>query len=210
MTGNARDTILSSLWQAAPGRVPNKSPDEPPAERVIDRSGLVDAFCERFTAQTGIIHRVGSGLDTAAFLPEILKEHGIRRVVSATGLPAGPDIRLQTDFSGRRDFTEAVFNDADVGLTGADFGVAESGTIVLSFHRDHARLISLAPEIHIALLSAARIVPTFEDALSQSRYIDQPPSHMIFITGPSMTADIQGKPFKGMHGPRKLILILTE
>ena len=206
MPGNARDTILSSLRRAPPGKVP----DDPPAERVIDSSGLVDAFCTRFTAQTGIVHRVGSEREANAFLPEILKEHGIRRAISAPGLPGGPDIRPQTDFSGRRDFTEAIFNDADAGLTAADFGVAESGTIILSFNRDHARLISLAPEIHIAVLSAARIVPTFEDALSQSRYIDQPPSHMIFITGPSMTADIQGKPFKGMHGPRKLILLLTE
>lgn len=206
MSDNARETILSSLRQATPGRVP----DKPPVDQVIDRSSLVDVFCERFTAQTGIVYRVASGQDAAAFLHEILHEHGIRRVVSACGLPTGPDIRSQTDFSGRNDFTEALFNDADAGLTGADFGVAESGSIVLSFHRDHARLISLAPEIHIAVLSAARIVPTFEDALSQSRYIDQPPSHMVFITGPSMTADIQGKPFKGMHGPRKLILLLTE
>ncbi len=206
MSDNARETILSSLRQATPGRVP----DKPPVDRVIDRSSLVDVFCERFTAQTGIVYRVASGQDAAAFLSEILHEHGIRRVVSACGLPTGSDIRPQTDFSGREDFTEALFNDADAGLTGADFGVAESGSIVLSFHRDHARLISLAPEIHIAVLSTARIVPTFEDALSQSCYIDQPPSHMVFITGPSMTADIQGKPFKGMHGPRKLILLLTE
>lgn len=206
MPGNAREAILSSLRHATPGRVP----DDSPAERVVDSSGLVDVFCERFTAQTGIVRRVGPGRDANAFLLQILHEHGIRRVVSSCGLPTDPAIRSQSDFSGRGDFTEALFNDADAGLTAADFGVAESGTIILSFHRDHARLISLAPEIHIAVLSADRIVPTFEDALSQSLSIDQPPSQMVFITGPSMTADIQGRPFKGMHGPRKLILLLTE
>ena len=40
------------------------------------------------------------------------------------------------------------------------------------------------------------------------RKIEQVPSHCTFITGPSMTADIQGVPFKGMHGPKQLEVIL--
>ncbi|MFW5874925.1 MAG: LutC/YkgG family protein, partial [bacterium] len=93
-------------------------------------------------------------------------------------------------------------------LTGADFGIAESGTLVLVFDRDHARLVSLAPEIHIAVLLKDRIVALYEEVAKRISQGGNAPSQVAFITGPSMTADIKGKQFKGMHGPRKLIVLL--
>jgi len=63
--------------------------------------------------------------------------------------------------------------------------------------------------LHIALVPATRMVPTYEQAVEEV-YADMKniPSHVTFTTGPSMTADIKATPFKGMHGPRRLIAVL--
>jgi L-lactate dehydrogenase complex protein LldG len=54
-----------------------------------------------------------------------------------------------------------------------------------------------------------RFVPIYENAIEKVfENKDAVPSQFTFITGPSMTADIQATPFKGMHGPRRLIVIL--
>lgn len=135
-------------------------------------------------------------------------------VVSALNLPAwgkknGVNVLISRDFNDRDRFTHTVFDEAQAGITGADFAVAESGSIGLIHNKDQPRLISLAPIHHIAILPLDRLVAVYEnvtDILFDQRAT--PPNHFTFITGPSMTADIQATPFKGMHGPRKLEVIL--
>ena len=71
------------------------------------------------------------------------------------------------------------------------------------------RLVSLAPILHIALVPVERMVAVYEQAVEKIYGGGGGiPSQVAFITGPSMTADIQGRPFKGMHGPRRLVVIL--
>jgi L-lactate dehydrogenase complex protein LldG len=120
------------------------------------------------------------------------------------------------DFPDRNSYRDAVFDVADAGITGADFAVAESGTLGLIHNRDQARLVSLAPILHIAVVPVDRIVPVYEQVIEKvfgnkvGRTDRSPlPSQFVFITGPSMTGDIQGVLFKGMHGPRKVIVILV-
>jgi len=135
-------------------------------------------------------------------------------VVASLDLPAwgkeqGIAVLTPRDSGDRDSFRDAVFDEVEAGITGADYAVAESGTLVIVHDADQPRLISLAPIMHIALVSVERIVPTYERAIEEL-YGDTKniPSHVTFITGPSMTADIKGKPFKGMHGPRRLMVIL--
>jgi len=78
--------------------------------------------------------------------------------------------------------------------------------------RDQARLVSLAPILHIAIVPVDRIYPVYEEVVEKifGNDVGAPlPSQFVFITGPSMTGDIQGQLFKGMHGPRKIIVILV-
>ncbi|HSR13810.1 MAG TPA: LUD domain-containing protein, partial [Thermodesulfobacteriota bacterium] len=112
-------------------------------------------------------------------------------------------------------FRDAVFDQVQAGITGADFGVAESGTLGLIHRRDQARLVSLAPILHIAVLPAERICAVYEQVAERVFGTQGPggwpplPSQFVFITGPSMTGDIEGVLFKGMHGPRKVIVIIV-
>ena len=102
-----------------------------------------------------------------------------------------------------------IFDEAEAGITGVDFAVAESGTLGLIQNKDQLRLISLGPIHHVAIVPLDRLVPVYENVTEfLYRKRENAPSHFTFITGPCMTADIQATPFKGMHGPRMLEIIL--
>ncbi len=99
---------------------------------------------------------------------------------------------------------------ADAGVTTAQFGIAETGTLVLVGNEEKHRRVSLVPPIHIALLSKENIVHTWGDALQRLRENpDKTISPVVsFITGPSRTADIELQLVLGVHGPRILRVVL--
>lgn len=95
------------------------------------------------------------------------------------------------------EFDEARINDYTFGLTRASAGIAESGTIMLKDSVTAARLGALAPWIHIAVLDEADIIASIGEAIA--RFGDDP--SIIFATGPSKTADVEGILIEGVHGP---------
>lgn len=103
---------------------------------------------------------------------------------------------------------------AHIGITSAEYGIAETGTLVLHSGHSQTRLISLLPPIHVCLLHPSRITGRMCDllasvraAFAQGRTL---PQSMTFITGPSCTADIEQTLVKGMHGPRELHVLLSS
>lgn len=90
------------------------------------------------------------------------------------------------------------------GIVRAAWGVAEAGSVVIERDRDH--LPSLLPEVTVILLDAANLVVGLEnlpvaDAQARAR---------IIITGPSRTADIEKRLVLGAHGPRRVVVVLTD
>jgi L-lactate dehydrogenase complex protein LldG len=114
---------------------------------------------------------------------------------------------------------------ADVGITGADYAVAESGTIAVFSNPRQPRLASLAPPVHIALIDASQILRTLFDLFDA--LADKPgclpgettndraaggtlPSNLTLITGPSKTGDIELRLTTGVHGPGHLHVVVVE
>jgi L-lactate dehydrogenase complex protein LldG len=95
------------------------------------------------------------------------------------------------------EYDEAKINDYRFGITKASAGIAESGTIMLKDGDTSARLAALAPWIHIAVLNEADIIESIPEAI---RLFGDDPS-IIFATGPSKTADVEGILIEGVHGP---------
>jgi L-lactate dehydrogenase complex protein LldG len=96
---------------------------------------------------------------------------------------------------------------ADAGITGAQWGIAETGTLVLGSGPGQPRLASLLPPAHLAVLRADRILPDLPALLARTAIL---PSALTLITGPSRSADIGLVPVFGAHGPMALaILIVT-
>ena len=103
---------------------------------------------------------------------------------------------------------------ARVGLTGADAGLAATGSLVLQSGPGRYRAASLLPPVHIAVLAAGQIVPDLESwwAEQEAAGLDAVRRHsnIVIVTGPSRTADIAMQLVMGMHGPRELHLILID
>jgi L-lactate dehydrogenase complex protein LldG len=95
-----------------------------------------------------------------------------------------------------------------VGITAAGWGVAQTGTLILDSSDAAQRLASTLPEIHIALLWANRIVPSLGEALARMDPRRAP--FIAAITGPSRTADIERVLTIGVHGPKRLIILIVQ
>ncbi|MGH2489697.1 MAG: LutC/YkgG family protein [Candidatus Limnocylindria bacterium] len=99
---------------------------------------------------------------------------------------------------------------AVLGVTGALAGIALTGSVVVDSRRAGTRLASLLPEVHLVLLDPDRIVPTPGDIVRHiRRWMPQGlPSNMVFITGPSRSADIELQLTVGVHGPKRVLIAL--
>ena len=96
----------------------------------------------------------------------------------------------------------------DAGVTGAQYGIAETGTLVLESHQERHRLASLVPPVHIALLEAVNLRQTLGEVLA---LLDKDLSRVVtFITGPSRTSDIELTLAIGVHGPAELYVIVID
>jgi len=112
------------------------------------------------------------------------------------------------------DYNKASFA-AGAGITGVDFVLAESGTLILSSATEGVQVASLAPPIHVALFRRHQIVGSLDEVLARipiSSSPDRPSANrsVVFITGTSRTADIEQILIKGVHGPREVHAILVE
>jgi len=101
---------------------------------------------------------------------------------------------------------------AGIGITGADYAIADTGTLVLLADENRPRSVSLLPPIHLAIVRKSDIVTDIKELfviLKQRLDAGQsPPSCMTFITGPSRTADIELNLTLGVHGPKELYVII--
>ncbi len=97
------------------------------------------------------------------------------------------------------------------GLTGANFGLADTGTLVLESTGEDIRLASSLPERHFVLLDPAKILVDGMAAVPHLRALHQrdPRNYIAYITGPSRTADIERILTIGVHGPKELHILLV-
>lgn len=98
----------------------------------------------------------------------------------------------------------------DIGISGAQAGIAETGTLLLDSERERHRLVSLVPPVHIAILDASQIVATLGEALSLMRQDKDVSPIVTLVTGPSRTADIELTLAIGVHGPQELYVIVRS
>jgi L-lactate dehydrogenase complex protein LldG len=212
----ARDNILMGLKSAQKEPVMPRPVIPPLTEMSLDKEVLIERFSTELAAQTGVMHRASDIEDLRRILSEISKTEVIKSVIASNddtvkslgvlewGASNGIEVVSTETLLDREALKEKAFS-VDAGLTGAAFAVAESGTIGIAVNRDMPRLASIAPPIHIAIIPLNRLYPTYEMAIENIKTM---PSQLVLITGPSSTADIQATPFKGMHGPEKLFVIL--
>ncbi len=115
-----------------------------------------------------------------------------------------------------REEIAAYLAKAQVGITGANAIAANEGAVVIVHNEGNAAKCSMLPEKHIIVTTPEKIVPDLDEAvnvtklqtyLSTGKIIS---SYINVITGPSYTADIEKKVYKGMHGPKDVVILLVD
>ena len=138
------------------------------------------------------------------------------KVMAAPGLTAQPWAALK-EMCGQRGIllTDRSLRNhlagIDVGLTVADWGIAETGTLVIDSSSEAVRLATMISEIHVAILPVSRIrADAFELEKELRTCMQTPANYLAFITGASRTADIERVLAVGVHGPLELHILLLE
>jgi L-lactate utilization protein LutC len=122
------------------------------------------------------------------------------------GIAALPGVR--TGIVDREELRE-VCATADVGITSADYALADTGTLVMIASPQEARLISLLPPAHIAVVPSDRILTGLDELFTLAPLPADGTSSMVLITGPSRTADIEQILVRGVHGPGQITVVIA-
>jgi len=188
MNNSARESILSSIRTHLAASPPvDAHPVNPVNPVILSQEDPVTRFKESVESVSG--HCIIT-TDTADVLSRIITDLKARRIANSDNPPNAHDIFGY-----------------EVGISTAQAGIAETGTLVLDSACERHRLVSLVPPVHIAIINASAIVETLGDALTLLQKKEISPA-ITFITGPSRTADIELTLAIGVHGPQELYVIV--
>ncbi|MFC8275862.1 lactate utilization protein C [Streptomyces sp. NPDC057271] len=212
---SGRELILRRI-RAALTDVPAS---DAPYDRAVDRNyarehGHRDAeetvalLAENLADYRAVVHRC-----RPEALPELigrlLAERGARRVLAPAGLPRA--LLSRTDAAvvdERAELTPYDLDGIDSVVTGCAVAVAETGTVVLDAGPDQGRRrVTLVPDHHICVVrTPEQVVASVPPALERL----DPTRPLTWISGPSATSDIELDRVEGVHGPRRLDVILVD
>jgi L-lactate dehydrogenase complex protein LldG len=172
---------------------------------------LAEIFVKNARGAAAVVETV---VASRAAVSEALQKavQGARSIVVANGVWLAPEI-----LSATRDLPNVLANPsdeqlarADAGITEAFAGVASSGSICVALGTPLTAAASLLMPLHIVLLAAGRIVERPRDLFDEARFGGEGlRRNLVFITGPSATADM-GPLVRGVHGPHRLHILLLE
>jgi L-lactate dehydrogenase complex protein LldG len=192
----AKDDVLARV-RAALGPAP-AVPEIPRAYRTagtLSRDGVVELFCERVSEYRATVRRVArENLDAA-----------IRTAL-------GDAANVASTFAGDADppLSVAELDALDAVVTGAALAIADTGTIVLdSGPESGRRALTLVPDHHVCVVRAETIVPSVPDAVAALAPAAREGRPLTFVSGPSATSDIELDRVEGVHGPRRLDVIVA-
>ncbi len=94
----------------------------------------------------------------------------------------------------------------DLGITEADYLLPETGTLVLRSSAERPRAVSLAPRVHLAIVHPSMLRADMHQVFAEAK----DSNYLVFITGPSRTADIELTVTLGVHGPKNLYVWMTD
>ena len=165
----------------------------------LEGSDLWEIFSRNFSAVNG--KPMASVDELIEFLKLTGQLHGYcdPALFDAIGRPlAAAGLILETEYNRDR------YDDYQFGITRATGAIAESGSVIIDDTRTSHRLAALSPWVHVAVLERGEIHRSIPDAIAA--FGDSP--NIIWCTGPSKTADVEGILIEGVHGPGEQIALL--
>jgi L-lactate utilization protein LutC len=238
----ARDEFLRQVRQAVAegNRAGGAAPLEPRGAVGYQGAGpdAVARFRDEFAAAGGQTCVVPDRRAAAAAVLALLQQRGARRVLLGRGrcvdtlgleealqdlgvevLPAegggsvpGGVIRTRTGNVLAPGEQRGAFFAADVGVSGVDYLVAETGSLALLSGPGQPRSLSLLPPVHVAVAERAQLLHDLFDLFEARLWAERQglPSCLSLITGPSKTGDIELRLVTGVHGPGEVHVVLID
>lgn len=192
----ARERLAKPLRSLAPARVQN-----------VD---LVDTFRTRAHEVGATTARVATLAELGETVAQYLRERNLPQSAKASPELADWNLiwpaTLNVTHGGTR-------GDDLVGIAAARAGIAETGTLMLASGAKSPTKLNFLPETHIVILCAGRIVGTYEqgwDILRKNLNGPFLPRAVNWITGPSRTADIEQTLLVGVHGPKRIHIVIVD
>jgi L-lactate utilization protein LutC len=181
----------------------------------------IGEFSTRFTKQAGAIYPAASPDELVSILNSLVKSRGKGESCCSPNLVIsfnGKQLNVSDRIASSVAYTELQKNprklvgQIDVGVTRADYAIAETGCIVDISYTDEHRLLSALTRVHVAILEKSCILPKLSNLSTTMHDLLGPASRekpsITFIGGPSRTSDIELKSVLGVHGPHEVHVVL--
>lgn len=216
----ARERILQRLRSAAHSHANVEAPAISDAALFANhpvKDDLIERFAAKLLALKGEFFRVRDAREAAVCVKELLSGFAAsvprvclrqRHDLIDAVIAHEPWLHAHTTLL-PRDLPNEEFAQYEAGLTGADFLVARTGSIVLNAASAGGRRLSVLPPLHIVIARAAQVVASLDEAFARMNDIAAT-SYMTIITGPSRTSDIEKILVLGAHGPKRLAVIVMD
>lgn len=210
----------------------DRSPGPSPSERVLDdpiETSLAEAvglLSSTAAARGWNVHRSENPDAAVSYVTQLAQSIDARLVLrSDEDVFSSLDLDTQlgeagiiTGLAARHEELDEeglrrALSQADMCVTGADWAIAETGSVAVQPRTGLSRLVSLTPQVHVALVRPSDVVPDLESFFkTQKRLYHEGswPPYTNLITGPSRTADIEQTIVIGVHGPREVHMVILE
>ena len=203
----AREAVLARIREALGDGVP---PPTVPRDYVTRGSSSPDVVVARFVER---VEEAGAGVlradDTAMTVAAVLAQHGASRVVVAPDLavglrPVGVDLVEDGELAPR------VLDALDGAVTTCAVACADTGSIALDGGPGQGRrAITLVPDLHVCIVRPDQIVETVPEFLDRLERPARDGRPIVIVSGPSATSDLGFERVEGVHGPRRLVVVLV-
>jgi len=202
----ARDQMLTRVRGALGRFLKDPVPEPPPvrlripppsADPVAQR---VQQFTAALTALAGKVTAVPNVAAAKSALASILNH----RTFAASPAPILKACGIAGEFS------REAYAAAEVGISSADFALADTGSLVFLSESHESRLISLLPPCHVVILAREKILSGLDELFTIIPHPAANSSSMVLVTGPSRTADIEMRLVRGVHGPGEIHVMIVE
>ena len=212
----AREVILGRI-RAALRDVPDAElTAAPPLPRAYERrgsltpAGVLDLFARRARGYRATLE-LASESSVGVAVAKVCDQLGVGGLVVPPALPAhwrpgGIDVIEDHGLAGRE------LDHIDAALTGCAAAIAHTGTVLLDGDGSSGRrLLSLIPDTHICVIRAEQVVETVPEGLARvAAAVRSSGAPITLVSGPSASSDIELTRVEGVHGPRKLVLLLVS
>jgi L-lactate dehydrogenase complex protein LldG len=205
----AKENILKRIRKALSHSTPIPFPKSEGTESVFPPSPqeMEIEFAEQFSKLQGRFVYCINRQELAFQLGSLVKKMDWKKVycledklLQVTGVQLD-DRQVKTDLV-----------NCDVSITGCEYLVARTGSVVMSAAQQSGRVTSVYAPVHICIAFTSQLVYDVKDALQliKDKYNNKIPSLITFATGPSRTADIEKTLVVGVHGPKEVYVFLVE